>query len=65
MGFTANNNTMLIEELIEIAQRVGKLAYLVHQEGRQEYANKLTRAIERQLELKREIENELRKLTQK
>ena len=56
---------MLIEELIEIAQSVGKLAYLVHQEGRQEYANKLTRAIERQLEIKREIENELRRITQK
>lgn len=56
---------MLIEELIEVAQRVGKLAYLVHQEGRQEYANKLTRAIERQLEIKREIENELRRITQK
>lgn len=56
---------MLIEELIEITQSVGKLAYLVYQEGRHEYANKLTRAIEIQLELKREIENELRKLTQK
>jgi hypothetical protein len=52
---------MLIEELIEITQRVGKLAYLVHQEGRVEYESKLAQAVKRQLEIQVEIKEALSK----
>jgi hypothetical protein len=52
---------MLINELIEVAQSVGKLAYLVHQEGRVEYESKLAQAVKRQLEIQFEIKEALSK----
>jgi hypothetical protein len=52
---------MLINELIEVAQSVGKLAYLVHQEGRVEYESKLAQAVKRQLEIQVEIKEALSK----
>jgi hypothetical protein len=51
----------MLNELIEVAQSVGKLAYLVHQEGRVEYESKLAQAVKRQLEIQVEIKEALSK----